>query len=570
MANPCDVKVMKKYRILCLLISYTLIISLPSNYAQQRKINKAAAPSSARGNIDYIVAEQLKDYLTFIASDELEGRDTPSSGLDIAAKFIAANLSRWGVKPAGDDGTYFQQIALKSEKVNPEQTRMEFNGRTVDPANYVPASAIAGAASGGLVYGGHGWLIKWKDIDPYKDIDVRDKIVVLLGNAYPQGMSFADFGGKKPGVDYLTPENYALQKGARGILFIPGFASVSDWAGARRNYLDAAALSVERFASDPTLANPAKLPLIIPSLSLVNALFSGEKVTGQEIFQRKLSNDAGASFALDTNKTVSFTVSTKAEKLRTQNVVGMIEGSDPLLKNEYVAIGAHYDHVGRGAANPSIGRFTHAGVKNDDIWNGADDDGSGTVAVMAIAEAFVKSNVRPKRSILFIWHAAEEKGLWGSEYFAQYPTIPLNQVISQLNIDMIGRTKKEGDMSKANKDLAGPNEIFVVGSKVMSTDLGELSERVNRSYLNLSFNYKYDDPNDPEKIFFRSDHYNYARKGVPIIFYTDGVYEDYHTPADQIEKIDFVKMEKVTRTIFATAWELANVRARPRVDKPLP
>lgn len=563
---------MMKARMLCLLLIGSIVTTLPSTDAQQRKINQSAVASSAssRGNVDYITAEQLKDYLTFIASDELEGRDTPSPGLDLAAKFIATNLSRWGIKPAGDNGTYFQHIKLKRYKVNTEQTSMEFNGRVVNPVDYAPANVVPGTASGELVYGGHGWLVKWKDIDAYKDVDVRGKIVILLGNAYPKGMSTADLGGKKPNIDYLTPINYARQKGARGILLIPAFTSASDWPAARQNNLETTAMSVERFAPGVDSSKPASLPIIASSLSLINAIFAGEKVTGQEIFARKLANDAGAAFALDANKTMSLTINTTGENLQTQNVVGVIEGSDPILKNEYVAIGAHYDHVGHGAVNSSLGRFTHPGIKNDDIWNGADDDGSGTVAVLAMAEAFAKGKMRPKRSVLFVWHAAEEKGLWGSQYFSEYPTVPLNQIITQLNIDMIGRSKKEGDAKEAEKDLAGPNEIFVVGSKMMSTDLGELSERVNRTYLNFSFNYKYDDPQDPEKIFYRSDHYNYARKGVPIIFYTDGLYEDYHTPADQIEKIDFKKMERVARLIFATAWELANLPKRPRVDKPLP
>ena len=254
---------------------------------------------------------------------------------------------------------------------------------------------------------------------------------------------------------------------------------------------------------------------------------------------------------------VNVTVALKTSPVTTQNVIAVLEGSDPVLKNEYVAIGAHYDHVGIGTP-----------VNGDAIYNGADDDGSGTVAVLSLAEAFVRGP-RPKRSMLFIWHCGEEKGLWGSQYFTENPTIPIGQVITQLNIDMIGRTKKENDVP-ANQPLPKPGEVYLIGSKLMSTDLGEISEAVNKSYLNLSFNYKYDDPKDPEQFFYRSDHYNYARKGVPIIFYMDGVHEDYHRPSDSIEKIDYQNVEKVTRTIYATGWELANRAARPRVDKPLP
>jgi Zn-dependent M28 family amino/carboxypeptidase len=240
-------------------------------------------------------------------------------------------------------------------------------------------------------------------------------------------------------------------------------------------------------------------------------------------------------------------------------VVGVIEGVDPILKKEYVAVGAHYDHIG-----------ISKNAEGDRIFNGADDDGSGTVATLAIAGALAKSPERPKRSIIFVWHAGEEKGLWGSEFFTSNPTVPMEQIVTQLNIDMIGRSKKQGDNNPANRDLTGPNELYVIGSKMMSTDLGNLSEEVNNSYLKLAFNYKYDDPNDSERFFYRSDHFNYAKRGVPIIFYFSGVHEDYHGLADTADKIDYQKMEKVARTVFAMMWKLANAPARPKVDKPLP
>src|SRR5262249_23772984 len=155
----------------------------------------------------------------------------------------------------------------------------------------------------------------------------------------------------------------------------------------------------------------------------------------------------------------------------------------------------------------------------------------------------------------------------GSRFFTEFPTVPLDRVVAQLNIDMIGRSKRAGDTNPRNADLSAADEIYVIGSKMMSTALGELSERVNNGYLRLRFNYRYDDPKDPNRFFFRSDHFNYARKGVPIIFYFDGIHEDYHRPSDSPDKIDYQKMEKVARTIFATASELANAPQGPKVDK---
>jgi Zn-dependent M28 family amino/carboxypeptidase len=264
-------------------------------------------------------------------------------------------------------------------------------------------------------------------------------------------------------------------------------------------------------------------------------------------------------FELNASKSVTFTIAAKNEKPMTQNVVAVWEGADPVLKNEYVAVGAHYDHIGicePGTADP--------------ICNGADDDGSGTTALLGMAEAISHAKQRPKRSILFVWHCGEEKGLWGSRYFTDYPTIPLAQIVTQLNIDMIGRSKKDGDTNPRNATLSGPNQIYVIGSTMMSTDLGKLSETVNKSYLNLQYDLRYDDPNDTNRFFFRSDHYNYARKGIPIIFFFDGVHEDYHRPGDEAQKIDYEKMEKVARTIYMTLWEVANLPVRPKVDKPLP
>ncbi|MEJ7710331.1 MAG: M20/M25/M40 family metallo-hydrolase [Pyrinomonadaceae bacterium] len=245
--------------------------------------------------------------------------------------------------------------------------------------------------------------------------------------------------------------------------------------------------------------------MITTSVSMLNALFRGEKLTGSDVFNRAVSGESVEAFDLSESKRIDLAISVSSESVATQNVVAMIEGSDPVLKNEIVALGAHYDHVGIGTP-----------VNGDTIYNGADDDGSGTVALLAMAETLARSP-RPKRSILFVWHAGEERGLWGSRYFTEFPTVPLNQIIAQLNVDMIGRSRKDGDTNPLNKNLTGPQEIYVIGSKMMSAELGAINERVNSSYLKLSFNFKYDAANDPERFFFRSDHFNYAQKGIPII-----------------------------------------------------
>jgi Zn-dependent M28 family amino/carboxypeptidase len=526
-------------------------LAAPAANAQNSK--RATANRVSRGNVDSITAAQLKDYLTFIASDELEGRDTPSRGLDAAAKFIAMHLSRWGLKPAGDDGGYFQRIALRRTTIDPAGTRAELGSQRFSFGEDFLAQLNAGEVSGPLIYVGHGWVIRAKNINPYQGLDVKDKMVVVLGGP-PKGVTQADLNGKE-GEDWESPFSFARRQGAKAIITIPGFGILANWAVNRQNVVDRGAVSVEKFRN---LNNPPPRPAITASPKLLAALFQGEKQTATTIFNRSAAGDPVEPFDLNPNKKINLTVAVKTEQVMTQNVVAMLEGGDPALKSEYVALGAHYDHIGVGPA--PVG---------DVIFNGADDDGSGTVAMLAMAEAFARGP-RPKRSILFVWHAGEEKGLWGARYFTENPPVPLAQIITQLNMDMIGRAKTAGDTKPANKDLAEQGEIYVIGSKMMSTELGQMSEAVNQSYLNLKFNYRYDDPQDPHRFFFLSDHYHYARKGIPIIFYMDGNHEDYHRPSDQVEKIDFEQMEKVARTVFATAWALANRAQRSRVEKPLP
>jgi hypothetical protein len=538
----------------------TIIFSVwTTSLAQAPKKVASNVKSASFGNIEAITAKQLKDYLTFIASDELEGRDTPSRGLDIAAKFIASHLSTWGIKPAANDGTYFQKIPLVRKKINSAESRIELGDQTYSYGDDFLAQSFAGSAEGHLIFVGNGWFIKSKNINAYQNIDVKGKIVVTT-NTFPKGTGFDDLKGK-PGVDWASPGIYAQQHGAKAIINLPSFNGLLNWQTNRQNQIEKG--SVDRAWQDNTgnaAIRSAIIPIITASPKLAAAIFQGEKSSGGNLIGRAWAGEAIDGFDLKPEKKIKITVGVSAKPESTQNVVGILEGSDPILKNEYVVIGAHYDHVGVGSP-----------VNGDTIYNGADDDGSGTVSVMAIAEALSKGTPFPKRSVLFIWHAAEEKGLWGSEYFADHPVIPINSIITQLNVDMIGRAQKPGDENHPqNKEMAKPGEIFVVGSRMMSTELGALSESVNKSFLNMSFNYKYDAPDDPEQIFYRSDHYNYAKKGIPIIFYSDGVYDDYHQPSDEIEKINFEQMEKVARTIMATAWELANRPTRPKVDKQLP
>ncbi len=526
----------------------------------QRKTSKTqkagpASVASQRG-ADTITAAQMKDYLSFIASDLMEGRDTPSRGLDITAQFLATHLSHWGFKPAGDDGSYFQKIGLSKDVIDKAQTRVQFNGQTlIFGDDYIPFPRNADV-SASLVFAGNGWFIKSKNLDPYKGIDAKGKIAIIFAppEGLPRSINRIDLAGKR-GEDWMDPGEYASKQGVVGVVIVPDFQYLANWDRNRNRLTDRGITTVTKFQPQ----GGGQIPGIIAAPKLANALFQGERMNATALFEAAYGGQSPEPFALNPEKKLSITVKNKSDAISTQNIVAIFEGSDPVLKDEYVALGAHYDHVGIGAP-----------VNGDAIYNGADDDGSGTTALLAIAEALAKASTRPKRSILLVWHAGEEKGLWGSRYFTDYPTIPLDKIVTQINIDMIGRSKKEGDTNPRNKELSGPNEIYVIGSKMMSTELGDLTEAVNKQYLNLTYDYRYDDPNDPNRFFFRSDHYNYARKGIPIVFFFDGEHEDYHRPGDEVQKIDFQKMEKVARTVYMTLWEVANRPTRPKVDKQLP
>lgn len=541
-----------------LVLASLLVTTFPATYAQRAadKSKKTAASVTTQRALDTISANQIRDYLTFIASDEMEGRDTPSRGLDLTAKFLAMSLARWGFKPAGDNNSFFQRIDLRRDRADSGQTKVEYLGRTLTSGtDYLPAGG-AGNVSGQIVFAGTGWLIKSKQIDAYKGIDPAGKIAVVFGtpNMTPRGFTSADLG--KHGEDFLNPSDYARSKGVVGLVYVPDFQYLANWQRNRSRIMERGSTVVAKFSTQTS----SPLPSIVISPEIANALFAGERQSASEFFNASYGSNPPAPFLMNIQKTITMSVTSNTEIIPTQNVVAVWEGSDPVLKAEYVALGAHYDHVGTGC--PPAGE--------DRICNGADDDGSGTTALLGMAEALSKAPVRPKRSILFVWHAGEEKGLWGSRYFVEYPTVPLNQIVAQINIDMIGRSKKEGDTNPRNAELTGPDAVYVIGSTMMSTELGELVNTVNASFLNLKYDTKYDDPRDPNRFFFRSDHINYARKGIPIIFFFDGTHEDYHRPGDTADKIDYQKMEKITRTIYMTLWEIANRATRVKVDKPLP
>jgi hypothetical protein len=461
---------------------------------------------AARGTANVITGDTLKEYLTYIASDELQGRDTPSPGLDKAADYIAKHLKEWGAKPGGDNGTYFQNITLERNSYDRVASTV-----TVGDTAFAMDKDF-------LVFGGSSTRISgtvFVITQKAEFYDVRGKIAVL---------------GPKLGGE----EDLLIKSGATAVL------KASDYSGTSwTSFVD----GVRQFAGgfrpgSPTPATAEAGPKIPPRVTI--------------------SGDAYKQILGMVDSKAQITIVASKETATTRNVVAIAEGSDPKLKAEYVAVGAHYDHVGM---NPNL--------PGDKIYNGADDDGSGTVSVMNIAKAFLTSTNRPKRSILFVWHCGEEKGLWGSDYYNSHLTVPKGSIVAQLNIDMIGRSRKAGDTNPRNNSLTGPNAVYVIGTTMMSTRLGEIVHGVNGKYLALEYDKKYDDPKDPNRFFYRSDHYNYAKNGIPICFWFDGEHEDYHQVSDEVSKIDFSKMEKIARTVYLTGVTVANEPVRPMVDKAL-
>ncbi|MEQ1923394.1 MAG: M28 family peptidase [Pyrinomonadaceae bacterium] len=426
--------------------------------------------SDERKMAEEITAGQLSNYLYFVASDAMGGRDTPSYGLDVTAEFLKMNLQKWGFKGAGDNGTFFQKMGMAKPKINAAGTTATIAGQQLTHGTDFLAAVNAGTVQNArLVFAGNGWFVKSKDLDPFKGLDVKGKIVVISGEGLPRGMTFQQLNASgQRGVDWIDPATYARQSGAVGLITLSTPMIVTNWERTRRQRETGGGFFVEKLRDAAV-----SFPTVTLNQKASDALLAGEGTDLAKI--NATSGDPVASFAFADSKTASLNVATDVERVNTQNVVALWEGSDPVLKNEMVAIGAHYDHVGTNPNAPG----------EDKIWNGADDDGSGTVAVLSIAEALAKGKVRPKRSILLVWHAGEEKGLLGAEYFNKFPTVNIKNVIAQLNIDMIGRSLDPNNVIKCapgvqrcNENLSKANETYVIGAEMMSSTLGAITKGI--------------------------------------------------------------------------------------------
>lgn len=541
---------------------------LPSVLVAGCLVTLGATGRPAGAPTDAISVSELERRLRFIASDALDGRESLSPGFRAAAAYLASELADLGLTPRGDDGSFLQRVTMRRTSVDPAVTVVDVAGQRFTYGDDLLASG-GGSAKGRVVYVGHGYRIPSKQIDPFAGVDVKDALLLVLPGT-PSGVTFRELQTLTRGTDWWGPEDNARALGAGGVIRVAGFDELSDWQRTREGQTSRGAVVVDRLTP-----LEEQIPVITAGPRLLAALLRGEQESGARLHERAGSNDAGPSFALGTSKQVQMAIGGRVTYEDTFNVVASVEGTDPMLRSEFIALGAHLDHIGRlrpasGGASARERRdesVATAARDADVINNGADDDGSGVVALVEMAAA-ASRGPRPRRSLLFVWHTGEESGGWGARYVTAFPPVPIDQIVAQLNLDMIGRSRRPGDQTAANYWLTGPDEVYLVGASRLSHALGDTVASVNRAYLNLTLNPKYDDPADPERIYERSDHYEYAQKRIPVAFFFSGLHEDYHRPSDEVDRIDFVKLQKIARTVLAVAWALGNAPDRPALDLP--
>ena len=528
---------------------------------------------------ELIKAAELQEWLTRFSSDEFEGRRTYSEGLGLAAAYLAEQMKSWGVRPGGDHGSYFQKVRVLGVKSDNRSTlTVEGNGQTKAFANGqgVRFSMNVGKkrtfTADQVEFMGYGLdLPQIKHMD-YAGKNVKGKVVIWLGPAGPQAVE-AQYrrllGGRA---------RYATDAQGAAACISPAMGG-----GLRPQAppQTAAAAAGEQRAAQPLRIEDADFTTVQPLDNeippSVNAqdeffefLFSGQQSGYADLKALAAERKPLPVFPLK-NVKITFNLDADYRVVRTQytrNVVGMVEGSDPKLKNTYIAYGAHIDHMGysegeiiqteRGPQRVEPRGRVREGTIEDRIWNGADDDGTGCIALLALAKAF-QQGPRPRRSMLFVFHTGEENGLLGSRYFADYPTVPLESIVANINLDMIGRNRDDKPEEA--------NSVCVVGSDRISTELHNITVDANDSLSKpLRLDFELNDPSDPEQIYYRSDHYSYAAKGIPVVCLTTGLHGDYHFNTDSVEKINFEKMERITKFCYEMGMRLSRLDHAPVRD----
>ncbi|HSQ43571.1 MAG TPA: M28 family peptidase [Ginsengibacter sp.] len=488
-----------------------------------------------------ITQSGLKKQLRIIASAGMEGRETGTEGQRKAAGYIESQFKNIGLSSPVSLQSFQQVYPLLKDTLIPKTLRIgkkkyDFGTDYIVTPGTEETSEFK---ANDIIFAGYGIADKY--YNDYAGKDVRGKVVVIFTGEPQIGDTFLVNRNTKPSAWTFSIAKKAIaakQKGAKALLVVN--LTIDNIANAN---LKTANLSVPATKNNAT----EKVPVVTVARYVIKNIF-GRRAT--ELMAYAEGGIPLNDFNEERQEKSRLVYKKKKELTSASNVIGYIEGSD--LKNQYVFLTAHYDHLGK---------------KGNEIYYGADDDGSGTASVIAMAQAFAKAKEQgcgPRRTLVFMTVSGEEEGLWGSAYYSDHPVFPLDSTTVDLNTDMIGR------IDPARNYGDSMNYVYIIGNDKLSTDLNPIITSINKKYSNLELDNKFNAADDPEKIYFRSDHYNFAKKGVPIIFYFDGIHKDYHKPSDTVDKINFDLMEKRARFIFLTAWNIANRNAMLKRDLALP
>lgn len=511
-----------------------------------------------------ITPEFLRSHLTPFSADSMEGRETGMKGQKKAAHYLANQYRKLGLQPMGDNGTYFQKFKLEATKTDSivyktkmlnsvgEQSVKRSVASKNSSADFIQQFGSGDTLSAEIIFAGFGVQNKEIGINQLSGTDLQGKWVMIL-DAPPQVVQGDTLYNDKRSYGRNLLRNI-FQKGVKGILMVPNESP--------KKFNERAASKSRSFGkpSGMTLAYRSKKKNNRPGFGSLTVnpakaanLLGLEDATALQKQRAKIEKSMSSFEAKQIDRRLTQINYKSKVSLETENVLAFIEGADPELKNEVVVVSAHYDHLGIGQPDST----------GDRIYNGADDDGSGTIALVNIAKTFAeaaKNGVKPKRSVLLLNVTGEEKGLLGSRYYSDHPVFPVDSTIANINTDMIGRVdakhKKEGE-----EDYS-----YIIGSDLISSQLDSLLRAGNDRTGQITLSERYNNLQDPNQFYRRSDHWNFGRLGIPFVFFFTGVHEDYHRPSDEVHKIGFNKMAKITRTIYGTTVMTANTDKAPEVD----
>jgi hypothetical protein len=493
-----------------------------------------------------IKTEELRSILKVLASDEMEGRETASAGQKRAEQFIVNKLQSFGIPEIDREGVtdgYLQKIPFTREEWG--KVKLSANGEEfIHLRDFYAFRSVnmnlPEVSKKEVVFLGYG--IDDENYSDYEGVDVKGKVIMILSGEPTDktGKSWIT-KDEKPSSwtsNWKKKLRIAKEKGVTAVLIID--QNTGRNIGRFRRWLVEPSLTVGKPTNE--VLETANSFYISPEMarSLVGNAKKLAKAT-KKIIKK------GKSYAFAFPCDITLEQEKKQALIYSTNIMAYIEGSDDALKEEIVVVSAHYDHLGK---------------RGNEVYNGADDNGSGSTALIELAQAYAqakKDGNGPRRSVLLMWLTGEEKGLLGSEYYVNHPIFPLENTIVDVNVDMIGR------VDDAHKD--NPKYIYVIGADRLSSELHEINEAANKKYTQIELDYTYNAEDDPNRYYYRSDHYNFAELGIPAIFYFSGVHDDYHKITDTVDKIQFEKMESIARLVFHTSWELANRNKRIVVDK---